>query len=53
MTKVIKQNRKIIGFYYQDSKGQFWAAFGKPSQSNYISFAVDNEQAAINFIHKF
>ena len=36
---IVKINGKIKGFIYQDREGQYWFAFGRPSQSCYISFA--------------
>ena len=36
---LVKLGRKILGFVYQDKQGVWWYAFGKPSQSSYISFA--------------
>ena len=40
MKKIIRDEKKrIIGFIYQDTTGQHWYAFGKPSQREYISFA--------------
>lgn len=38
MKAIIKKGRRIKGFVYQDLEGNFWYAFGKPSQDNYISF---------------
>lgn len=39
MKHLVKRGRRIKGFVYQDSSGQFWYAFGKPSQVECISFA--------------
>lgn len=40
MKKIVKKGRKVVGFAYDDSSGQSWYAFGKPSQvGGYISFA--------------
>lgn len=36
---LIKRGNRIKGFVYQDAKGSFWYAFGKPSQNNFIAFA--------------
>jgi hypothetical protein len=35
---IVRNGRKILGFVTQDSKGEYWYQFGKPSQDNYISF---------------
>jgi hypothetical protein len=40
--ELVKIGRKIIGFTWQDRQGQCWFAFGKPSQSSYISFACNS-----------
>jgi hypothetical protein len=36
---LVKRERRTIGFVYQDSTGQYWYAFGRPSAANYIAFA--------------
>lgn len=35
---IVKDGKRIIGFVYKDMEGNFWYAFGRPSQSNYIAF---------------
>lgn len=47
MKHIVKRGRKILGFVYQDMKGHFWYAFGKPSQSNYISFYCSSLEQGI------
>ena len=44
MKHLVKNGRKIIGFVYL-SNGQYWYAFGKPSQFEYIAFACDSIEA--------
>ena len=51
-TTLVKEGRKIIGFVKQRAKtGQFYFAFGKPSQSEYIAFDCKSEQAGIEAFH--
>lgn len=47
MKILIKRGRKIKGFVYQDSSKNWWFAFGKPSQDNYISFACRDKEHGI------
>jgi hypothetical protein len=35
---LVKNGRKIKGFVWQDTKGLWWYAFGKPSQDEYMAF---------------
>jgi hypothetical protein len=42
--QLIKNGRKIKGFTYQDKDGQYWYAFGKPSQDNYMAFACRSHE---------
>lgn len=44
---LVKKGRKILGFVYQDSKGYFWYAFGKPSQACYIAFECNSLEQGI------
>lgn len=44
---LVKNGRKIKGFVYQDKNGQWWYAFGRPSQDAYISFAACNLEHGI------
>jgi len=41
-THLVKSGRKILGFVWEDVGGDWWYAFGKPSQSNYIAFKCDS-----------
>lgn len=47
MKHLVKRGRKIIGFVYQDYKGQYWYQFGRPSQDNYISFACSSIEQGV------
>lgn len=47
MKNLVKKGRRIIGFVWQDKNGQHWYAFGKPSQSQYISFACNSIEQGI------
>lgn len=38
-THLVKEGRRVKGFVYQDSNGQWWYAFGRPSQDDYIAFS--------------
>jgi hypothetical protein len=51
--ELVKIGRKIIGFTWQDQKGQYWFAFGKPSQSEYIAFACDSIEQGRNKILEY
>jgi hypothetical protein len=53
MKAIIKTGRRIKGFVYQDLEGNFWYAFGKPSQDNYISFRCESIEEGINNIKKY
>jgi len=53
MKHLVKRGRKIIGFIYSDSQGQFWYAFGKPSQSEYISFACRDIEHGVACIEMY
>ena len=45
MKKVlIKRGRRIKGFVYQNNAGEWYYAFGKPSQDNYISFKCRDKE---------
>lgn len=39
MKTIVKNGNRIKGFVWQDAKGDFWYAFGRPSKDSYISFA--------------
>lgn len=45
---LVKSGRKILGFVWEDVGRNWWYAFGKPSQSNYIAFACDDLEHGIN-----
>jgi hypothetical protein len=42
MKHLVKRGRKIVGFVFQDAKGYFWYAFGKPSRPEYVAFACNS-----------
>jgi len=44
---LVKDGKRILGFVYQDSKGDYWYAFGKPSQPEYIAFACKSLESGI------
>lgn len=48
---IIKVNRKIRGFVSQRSNGQYFYAFGKPSQSSYIAFDCESIEQGIQRIN--
>jgi hypothetical protein len=50
---LVKNGRKIKGFVYQDSKGQYWYVFGKPSQDSYISFACRSLEHGIACVEMY
>lgn len=35
---LVKNGNRIKGFVYQDESGEWWYAFGRPSQDDYIAF---------------
>ena len=50
MKTLIKKGRKIVGFVYENNS-EFWFAFSKPSQSEYISFkcnSIEDGEKKIN-----
>jgi hypothetical protein len=47
MKHLVKNGRKIKGFVYQDSQQNWWFAFGRPSQDNYIAFACRSKEHGI------
>ena len=47
MKYLVKNGRKIKGFVYQDSQQNWWFAFGRPSQDNYIAFACRSKEHGI------
>lgn len=47
MKHLVKSGRRIKGFVYQTPNGEWWYAFGKPSQSNYIAFACKSKEHGI------
>jgi hypothetical protein len=53
MKTIIKEGRKIKGFVFQDKQGEFWFAFGKPSQDNYIAFLCGSIEEGINNVKKY
>lgn len=50
---IIKKGRLIAGFVNQRAGGQWFYAFGKPSQSSYIAFDCDSKEAGINKVNQF
>lgn len=52
MKHIVKQGRKIIGFTWENKDG-FWFAFGKPSQSSYLSFACSSIEDGKRNIEKY
>ena len=52
MKHIVKKGKKIIGFVYESNDTWFFA-FGKPSQSEYISFACKNLDEGIELIKKY
>ena len=48
----VKIGKKIIGFVFQDKRGQWQFAFGRPSQSNFIAFHCQNLRDGIDLINK-
>ena len=47
MKYLVKNGRKIKGFVWQDNKNQWWYAYGRPSQDNYIAFACRDKEHGI------
>jgi hypothetical protein len=47
MKTLVKNGKRIKGFVYQDKNNNYWYAFGKPSQDNYISFACKSIEHGI------
>jgi hypothetical protein len=39
MKTLVKDGKRIKGFVYKDKSGNYYYAFGRPSQDNFISFA--------------
>lgn len=52
MKHLVKDGRRILGFVYSDKNGQYWYAFGKPSQFEYIAFACKSLECGITLIKK-
>lgn len=50
---IVKSGRKIVGFVYSDSNGQYWYAFGRPSQPEYIAFACRSLEHGIACIEMY
>lgn len=50
---LVKMDGRIKGFIYVDMSGQFWYAFGRPSQSCYISFACRSLEHGIACIEMY
>ena len=46
--ELLKEGNKIIGWIEQRTNGKQLYAFGKPSQSNFISFECETLQQAKN-----
>jgi hypothetical protein len=44
---LIKRGKRIVGFVYQRSQGQWCYAFGRPSQDQYITFDCDSLEQGI------
>jgi len=53
MKKTVKRGNKIIGFAYKNNAGDFYYAFGKPSQAEYISFQCDSIEDGVNKINQY
>ena len=51
--EIIKEGKKIIGFVYKTLDNEFYFAFGKPSQSNYISFKCNSIEHGKECIYKY
>lgn len=49
MNTIVKNGKKIIGFAFEH-KGEFFYAFGKPSQSNYLSFKCNSIEEGVEKI---
>ena len=53
--ELLKSGNKIIGWIEQRPNGKYYYAFGKPSQTSFISFECDtlsiakNEMLNVNF----
>jgi hypothetical protein len=50
---IVKNGRKIIGFAYKNSMGEFYYAFGKPSASEYISFKCNSINDGVSKIQLY
>ena len=50
---LVKIDRKIKGFVFQDKSGQYWYAFGRPSQACYISFACRSLEHGIACVEMY
>lgn len=53
MKHLVKRGKKILGFVYQDAKQQWWYAFGRPSQSDYMAFACNSMEQGIAKIEMY
>ena len=50
---LVKKGKKIIGFVSQYGNGQYYYAFGKPSQNNIISFECNSIEQGIARIEMY
>ena len=53
MKTLVKKGKKIIGFTYQKPNGEYYFAFGKPSQSSWIEFQCKSIEDGINKINNY
>lgn len=53
MKTIVKKGQKIIGFTYQKTSGEYYFAFGKPSQSSWIEFKCNSTDDGINKIKNY
>jgi len=40
--RIVRNGRRIVGFVYLNAQGEYWYAFGRPSQDNYIAFKCND-----------
>ena len=49
---LVKNGQKIEGFVFQNNNLEWFYAFGKPSQNDYIAFKCNSLQAGIDNIQE-